>query len=426
MSQFINKTIARSEALLKGMVFDCHVCGQCVLDKTHLICPMSCPKGLRNGPCGGTLNGECEVYPDKPCVWVNIQKRSFRKKGDALPMLIRSPDARLFNTSSWMNKATGADSASTAWLPYLDLPAERTRLPVQTNSLFEQRLKSGKFVFTAELRAPREPDFSTIRADAEMLRGHFDAINCTAYLNGKPSLPSALVARELKLLGLEPICQSTCRDHTKTSFVSELIENDINQVNNTLCLTGDSYVGTPKIKQVFDMDSSLMIYEARHLRERSEVHFTGQELKRAPRTFIGAAINPFTNPPHVPIRRLRQKAAAGADFIQTQLVFDIEQFGDFMNRFREAGLHKELFLLAGIPVIISKKALGFVPKIPGVHLPPAVLARLTDAADIRAEGLALARETIQAVREMQGVSGAHLMLFGADHSVLQELTQISV
>jgi methylenetetrahydrofolate reductase (NADPH) len=353
---------------------------------------------------------------------VRIQKRSDKKHGDTVPKLLPSPDARLFNTSSWLNKATGADSETTAYLPYLDLPPGRVDLPLQTQSLLEQALKDGKFVFTTEIRAPREPDFSQVRVDAELLRGHFDAVNCTAFLGGRPSLPSPLVARELKLMGMEAICQSTCRDHTRTAFISELIENDINGVHNTLCLTGDSYVGTPKIKQVFDMDSSLMIYEA-HLREHSEVHFTGQKLKQAPKTFIGAAINPFTQPGFVPIRRLQQKAAAGADFIQTQLVLDKAAFSQFMQQYVEAGLQKELFLLAGIPVITSQAALKYLPGIPGVFCPPEVLQRLESARDIHAEGMALAAELIQAARNMPGVNGVHLMLFGANHSVLPALTE---
>src|SRR5690606_1185640 len=130
-------------------------------------------------------------------------------------------------------------------------------------------------------------------------------------------------------------CQSTCRDHTKTSFVSELIENQLNGVNNVVCLTGDAYAGTPKIKQVFDMDSSLMLYEARHVREYGRIRFTGQQMEQPPKLFLGAAINPFTNPPNVPIRRLKQKAASGADFIQTQLIFDVKRFGEFMAHVRE-------------------------------------------------------------------------------------------
>lgn len=313
----VKKTIARSEAFLKGMMFDCHACGQCVLDQTKLVCPMACPKGLRNGPCGGTLHGECEVYPDKECVWVRIHRRT-SKTGPETPALIPSPDASLVNTSSWLNKVSGVDKHGTENLDYLDLGTNRTQAPLQTDSNFEKVLKSGNWVQTCEVRAPREPDFTKLRREAEIVRNEFDAVNATAYLNGRPSLPSPLAAKELKSMGIEPICQITCRDHTKTSFISELIENHINEVHNALCLTGDSYVGTPKIKQVFDMDSSLMLYEARYMRETGSVHFTDQKLKPTPKPFLGAAINPLTQPGDIPIRRLRQKVAAGADFIQTQ------------------------------------------------------------------------------------------------------------
>jgi hypothetical protein len=154
----MKKTIARSEAFLKGMMFDCRACGQCVLDQTKLICPMSCPKGLRNGPCGGTLNGECEVYPDKECVWVRIHKRT-SKNGPETPDLIPSPDASLVNTSSWLNAISGADKGGRENLRYLELGEDRVSLPLQTQSNLEAKLKEGKFVHTCEIRAPREPDF---------------------------------------------------------------------------------------------------------------------------------------------------------------------------------------------------------------------------------------------------------------------------
>ena len=209
------KTIARVEALLKGMVFDCHACGQCVLRQTGLICPMSCPKGLRNGPCGGTLHGECEVYPDKPCVWVRIHHR-VGQGSLAAPGLLPSPDARLYNTSSYLNFLSGHDELARTPLPYLDFGERRTAQPVQTLSLLERRLKSGAFVKTCEVRAPRSADFACFREQALLVRDHFDAVNATAFLNAKPSLPSPVAAAELVKLGIGAICQSTCRDHTKT------------------------------------------------------------------------------------------------------------------------------------------------------------------------------------------------------------------
>lgn len=422
MKMMLEKTVARVEALMKGLVFDCHACGQCVLRQTGLICPMSCPKGLRNGPCGGTLHGECEVYPDKPCVWVRIHRRVGAESLE-LPALLPSPDARLHNTSSYLNFLAGRDEGGRKPLPYLDLGTRRTSQPLKTPSHLEQRLKSGAFVRTCEVRAPRSADFTAFRTQALQVRGHFDAVNATAYLNAKPSLPSPVAAGELARLGLEAVSQSTCRDHTKTSFIAELLQNQMNGVHNTLCLTGDSYAAVPKIKQVFDMDGALMLHEARHLRETGTVHFTGESLATPPRPFLGAAINPFTEPIEVPVRRLKQKAAAGADFIQTQVIFDIEGFRRFMDIVCSEGIDEDLFILAGIPVVTSRTGLGVLPRIPGVNLPAGCVRRLEHAADIEAEGVALAAELAAGAARIPGVAGVHLMLFGPDHSVLPRIVE---
>lgn len=416
----LERMIARTEAFFKGMMFDCRSCGQCVLDKTGLICPMSCPKGLRNGPCGGTLHGECEVYPDKQCVWVRIHERTAKGSLEA-PDLIASPDSSLFHTSSYINRFTGRDVQAQAPVTPLMLGENRKHLPLQTKSGLERLLKQGKFVHTCEIRSPREACFDRVRQEISTMKQHFDAVNTTAYLNGKPSLPSSRTAAEVKRLGLEPIAQATCRDHTKTSFVAELVNNDMNDVHNILCLTGDSYMGTPKIKQVFDMDSSLMLYEARYLRETGRIHFTGSPMKRPPAPYLGTAINPFTTPANIPIRRLKQKALAGADFTQTQLIFDLDRFRQFMASFVEEGLDRDIFLLAGVPVVISRKAVEMLPNVPGIHLPRDVADHFLNASDVRAAGIEFARNMIAQLREMPGVSGVHLMLMGMDHSVLPEV-----
>ncbi len=415
------KLIARVEAFGKGMMFDCHACGQCVLQKTNLICPMSCPKGLRNGPCGGTLDEKCEVYPDRQCVWCRIHKKQYKKTETDCPDLLPSPDSALFNTSSYLNMLNGSDKYGRQPLEYLEfIKAPQLNEP-QTQSRLERALLEKDFIFTCEIRSPRSASLKRFKRHAEEIDQHFDAVNVTAYLNGKPSLPSPLAAAELIKLGIEPIAQATCRDHTKTSFVSELINNHINGVHNCLCLTGDSYKGSPKIKQVFDMDSSLMIYEARYLREKGEVRFTGESMKSHPKCFIGAAINPFTKPEYVPIRRLKQKIAAGADFIETQLIFDLCAFKQFMQRFVEEGLDKQVYMLAGIPVITSKQAFEMIPQVPGVYCPEHLRQRIEASKDIRQTGIEIAQEMIEALKNCEGVSGVHLMLFGSDHSVLPEV-----
>jgi methylenetetrahydrofolate reductase (NADPH) len=177
-------------------------------------------------------------------------------------------------------------------------------------------------------------------------------------------------------------------------------------------------MGSPKIKQVFDMDSSLMLHEARYLREKGMIHFNGTPLKNPPRPFLGAAINPFSQPENVPILRLKQKIAAGADFVQTQAIFDIERFTEFMERYNQEGLGNDLFLLAGIPVLISEAALKMIPHIPGICFPSAVQQRFESSMDLLSEGIDFAKELAHKLRKMEGVAGIHLMLFGSDHSVL--------
>ncbi len=416
----IKKIFAKCEAFGKGMAFNCHSCGQCVLSQTGIICPMSCPKGLRNGPCGGPVNEMCEVYPERQCVWVRIHKRVAKGSTD-LPNMLPSPDSALFHTSSYVNWFKGRDKYGKTPLPYLDLGKDRVEQPVQTKSALEAKFKSGRFVRTCEIRAPRGSSLANVYRDAEFIKDNFDAVNVTAFLNGKPSLPSPRVAAELKKMGIDPISQATCRDHTKTSFVSELIQNHANEVDNVLCLTGDSYMTLPRIKQVWDMDSSLMLHEARYLRETGKIHFTEDKVKDAPQPFIGAVINPFTTPANVPIRRLKQKAAAGADFIQTQLIFNLEAFKEFMKRVCDEGINNDLFILAGVPVVISNVAKNFIPHIPGIDCPQEVFERFDKASDIREEGIAFAREMIAEMQKIPGVSGVHLMLLGVDHSVLPDV-----
>ncbi len=417
MQNLLQRLITRTESFAKGVAFDCHCCGQCVLSHTKYVCPMSCPRQVRNGPCGGSMDGHCEVYPERKCVWVRIHNRV--SHGDtSLPKLLRSPDPKLFFTSSYVNLLTGKDKLARTPIEYLDLGTERKFRPVQTESGLERKLKDGRFVITSEIRAPRGAGVDVVRNQTELLKQHFDALNVTAYLNGLPSMPSSTAAAEVVRAGGEPISQSVCRDVTKTAFISELITNKVNSVHNTLCITGDYYQGTPSEKQVYAMDSSLMLYEARHLREKGVIFFSGGVMKDPPRPFLAAAINPFTTPMNVPIRRLKQKVAAGADFIQTQLILDLNRFREFMKMFCDEGLDKEVFLLAGLPMIASQKAFEMMPGVPGVQVPDAVTKRFQGVTDFVAEGTKFAREMIQEVREIPGVSGVHLMLFGVKHEVL--------
>lgn len=408
----IDKLIYKGEAFVKSVLFDCHSCGQCVLSKNGLICPMSCPKGLRNGPCGGTLGDVCEVDEQRKCVHCRIHKRVGRESLDR-PFFLRPPNRTLERSSSYLNFFKGDDKESRIEPDHLHKWEIGLGDQKRTESPLEESLRSQSKTLTCEIRSPRNPGDKRFLKEAEILQDYYDAFNVTAFLNGKPSMPSTDTAIALKQAGFEPIVQAASRDFTRTSFVSELLRCSDAGINNILCLTGDYYHGAPGIKQVFDYDSSTMLYEAAYLGEKGKILFTGDEVPGFSARFLGAAINPYTRPMNVPIRRLKQKAYGGADFIQSQLIFETEPIKEFMELFVSEGLKDKLYFLAGVPLVTSKAVLKLIPAIPGVHISPDTLKRLESADDLKGEGVKLTMEIIDQLWDMDGISGFHMMLFGS-------------
>lgn len=422
---FLSSLAANGERLLKGVLFDCRGCGQCVLRSTGLVCPMRCPKGLRNGPCGGTVGGHCEVFPERRCIHLRIDAARRRDGALVAPPLLPAPDQALLGTCSVANLFSGRDAAARRALPPLGAPDHALGSECRTASLLEHALRSGRFAFTTEVRTPRSPRLDRLEREAAVLAGRFDAINATAFLNGRPALPSSLAAAALARLGIEAVAQATGRDHTRTSLLGEAMANHLGGVHNLLCITGDWYQRTPDEpvpRQVFDLDAALMLYEVRHLREHGTVAFTGEEVVPRPRPFLGCAINPDTDPIDATVRRLMQKADAGAEFVQTQVVTDPARLAAFMARYCDAGLDRRLFLLPGIPVVTSHRALAMLGHVPGVALAPSFAKRLAETGDgLRAAGITLATEMVRTISAIPGVRGAHLMLFGTDHTALTEV-----
>lgn len=415
----IRTLIDRSEAYLKGLIFGCRACGQCVLRANAMTCPMRCPKGLRNGPCGGTLGQHCEVHPDRPCIHVRIHNRRHGERPEAAPIM-PAIDHALCNRASLDNALRGLDRGCRDPLPALSSAPLLEGAP-RTASGLEAALRAGRFAVTTEVRAPRGADLTRVLREAGRLHGQFDAVNATAYLSGNPSLPSSVVARELQAAGVEAIAQLTARDCTRTTFAGGLFELAHAGVHNLLCLTGDWRVGRPMVKPVYDLDCSLMLYEARHLRERSRILHTGEEVATAPRLFLGCAINPLSDPIEVPVRRLRQKADCGAEFAQTQVLTETARLAAFMELARAQDLPRRVAVLAGIPVVTSLKALDHLHRVAGVAVDPAFAARLRAAPDLRAAGVAEAIRLCAEARAITGIAGVHLMLFGSGADALLDV-----
>ena len=405
---------ARSERLLtpleraaKGLLFDCRMCGQCVLSSTGMACPTNCAKTMRNGPCGGVrADGDCEVDPSMRCVWLEATDgRKVIAGGAAAGATMLAPiDYRQWGRSSWMRVING-DMPPTLVTPEAAPPRERTAHG------FEQACRSGRLVVTVEIAPPDSADPRTLVERASRFNGLVDAVNITDGAGGNCHMSSAAAAAVLVAHGLTPICQMACRDRNRIAMQGDLLGAAALGVRNVLCLTGDdvSQGDHPQAKPVFDLDAVSLLRVASDMVERS-TFASGRKLEVAPDLFLGATANPFMPPYGERVANLELKIDAGARFIQTQFCFDVKLLEDFMRQVRLRELHKRATIIVGVGTLASAKALRRMSEhVPGVHIPQAVIERVAGAADQRAEAKRILIETIHAVAAIEGVGGVHLM-----------------
>jgi methylenetetrahydrofolate reductase (NADPH) len=278
-----------------------------------------------------------------------------------------------------------------------------------------------RFVVTAEIGPPRSATVAPIRRKARLLSEWIDAANVTDNQSAVVRLASWAGCLAALQEGVEPIYQLQCRDRNRLALQSDLLGASALGVPNILCLTGDHqrYGDHPDAKGVFDIDSVQLVWMARLLRDRRQL-LSGRELRYPPRYLIGAVENPFAPPLAFRAERLGKKVAAGAQFVQTQFVFDVDIFGRWMDRVRALGLHERCAILAGVGPIKSLRALEHIRReVPGMYVPDAIVRRLRGVPDDRVadEGLAICAEIIQQVRAMPGVAGVHIMAFSWEESI---------
>jgi methylenetetrahydrofolate reductase (NADPH) len=282
-------------------------------------------------------------------------------------------------------------------------------------------LAAGRFAVTAEIGPPRGVDPHSVGQSAALLRGWVDAANVTDNQGAHvrlSSLAGSLLAAEA---GVEPVMQLTCRDRNRIALQSDLIAAATLGIPNVLLLTGDHprFGDHPDAKPVFDLDSVQLVWTARTMRDDGLL-LSGRPLDPRPGFLIGAVENPFAPPADFRAARLGKKVAAGAEFCQTQFVFDVAGFARFMAEVVDRGLDTRCAVLAGVGPIRSLRAYEFIrTKVPGVHVPDEVGRRLrgVPADRVAAEGVALCVETIQALREIPGVAGVHVMAFGYERGI---------
>ncbi len=303
----------------------------------------------------------------------------------------------------------------------------------KSGSNLEKLLRAGHFVVTAEIGPPQSADPEVIRRKARLLRGVVDAANITdnqTAIVRMSSIASAVLALQE---GVEPIIQMTCRDRNRLAMQSDLLGAYALGARNLLCLTGDhqSFGNHPTAKNVHDLDSIQLIRMVKDMRDEGRFQ-CGDEIKGVrPRFFIGAAENPFGDPFDFRPYRLAKKIAAGVDFIQTQIILDIPRFREFMKRVVDMGLHEKVYILAGIGPLKSAGAARYMrDKVPGMRVRDEYVERMEAAVagipkeDKKArkeawerEGIRIAIEQIQELREIPGVAGVHIMAIEWEEAV---------
>jgi methylenetetrahydrofolate reductase (NADPH) len=290
---------------------------------------------------------------------------------------------------------------------------------MKAGSNLEKVFESGRFAVTAEIGPPRSASADAIRKRAQLLRGTADAFNLTDNQTAIVRLSSFASSVACLQEGIEPVMQMTCRDRNRIAMQSDALGASALGIRNILCISGDhqTFGNQREAKNVYDLDSVQELMVLRNMRDQGKV-WGGDALEEPPRLYLGAAANPFADPFEFRVARLAKKVDAGADFVQTQAVFDLDRFESFMAQVRERGLDKKVHILAGVIPLKSAGAAKFMKaKVSGMSVPDAIIERMRSASDPKKEGVRICVETIDRLREMEGVHGVHVMAIAWEEMV---------
>jgi methylenetetrahydrofolate reductase (NADPH) len=436
------RAFTRVERLIKEPLFGCRMCGNCLLKQTAFICPMTCPKGLRNGLCGGATAEACEVDPSRPCTWYQIYEKS-SKMGRAERLLeINAPlDGNRVGRETWLDIIRLWRSRGKG--PRLaDALFHRQRFQEEWDSLFfevrqpdwwqgddayhppaydepasllEKELREGGFVVTGEIAPPLSPSAEGIQKKADLLRGSVVAANFTDNASASARMSSMASSKICLDTGLEPVMQLQARDRSRVVLESDAIGAAGLGISNILCLSGDHHSfgpGPVSKPDQFDMDAIQLLWMLRRMRDEG-CYLDGREIKDPPKFFLGAAASPFGALPEYEAIRAEKKINAGAQFIQTQPVFDHDRFVDWLEALDKRNLLGKVHILAGLIPLKSARAAQFMANdVPGVVIPDGTVKRMTGAGDKEAQretGFQIAVEILEKLKGTQGISGTHIM-----------------
>jgi len=443
------------ERLVKGPMFGCRMCGNCLLQETAFICPMECPKGLRNGPCGGSTPEFCYVDETRPCVWYKIYDRAFKMGREEMLLEVLPPlDWNKAGGETWGDVVRQVQKVGTKRFIGEMLsgnPAKRTAAwdsvfrPVrqpewwqgdseyhppaysEPASELERRLKAGEFVVTSEVAPPQTIATKKLIENINLVKPYVPAINFTDSPSATPRMSSWACSTICVQNGAEPVMQIAARDRTRVGLQAEVLGATALGVRNILCLSGDSMVLSPDPRgkmDIVDVDSVQMLWILRRMRDEG-LYMDGRTMKFPPKFFLGAAASPFASEPKFQALREHKKINAGAQFFQTNLVYDPDGLEVWLNEMAKRNILDKVFILIGITPLKSYKVAQYMDKeVPGVFVPDHILKRMEKAGDGAAEeGVQIALELIEAVKNKQGVNGIHLMAVGWEEIVPRIVTE---
>lgn len=447
----------------KGLLFGCRMCGNCILQETAFVCPMTCAKGLRNGFCGEATAERCVVDASRPCTWLQIFERSERMGRMDKLLEINAP-------------INGAQAGHSAWLPLVRFWLDKKQLDLtdllrhpqkfwqELETLFyefrqpawwqgdkryhppayqepvsrlEAALRSQPFVVTTEVEPPIGCNPDEVFEKCRLVKPYVAGINFSDNAFATSRMSSLASCKLCLEHGGEAVLQIQGRDRSRNGILSDAIGASALGIRNILCLGGDYHNKAvdvyPAQPDQFDIDSVQMLWMLRRLRDEGRM-VDGRQVEERPSYFLGAAGAPTTLKPEYNALRLEKKINAGAQFIQTQMVFDIPRFELWLEACEKRSLLDKAAVLVGLYPPRNAESAHTMAKEPGIVIPAEMLQRMdvafekdnqrpagSPAADHqRNESHAIMRELIEKLRGLPGVRGVHLMT-GGQEEILPEL-----
>jgi len=431
------------------------MCGNCLLQETAFICPMECPKGLRNGPCGGiTPEKNCYVDETRKCVWYAIYSRALKTGREAKLLEILPPlDWEKTGTETWGEVIREIQNCGTRKFVSSLFSADRAEKEKVWESVFkkirqpewwngdseyhpplntepvsdlQRKLQRGEFVVATEVTPPVSSSTDKLAADIDSVKPFVTAINFTDSSSARPKMSSVACCNVALKLNAEPVYQIASRDTTRAGLQSAIVGANSMGINNILCITGDNPKTGPTPAgnlNFVDLDSVQMLWVLRRMRDEG-IYLDGRKMKNPPRLFLGAATSPFASDPVLQAIKDQKKVNAGAQFFQTNLVFEPERLDPWLEELDKRGILEKVHILIGIAPLKSYKVVQYLhSKVPGVYLPESVMTRLEKAGDSAPEeGVQIALEIIEKVKGKQGVNGIHIMTLGWE-SIVKRLVK---